>query len=130
MSGKKLPKSELVPTHTFPTTPVNTELAQIINAIGGQGGKISYNGSTGELKGSVIKDGFAYSVEKKHVGMGSVQTTTATPIGNSKEERKQQVIEFAKAHPKASQTTLGNMTGVSQGTVSTYIREAKKDGLL
>lgn len=130
MSGKESPKSELIPTQTIPSAPVNTELLQIVNAIGGQGGKISYNGLTGELKGSVTKDGFAYYVEKKHIGMASVQTTTATPIGNSKEERKQQIIELAKAYPKANQTNLGEMAGVSQGTVSTYIREAKKDGLL
>lgn len=106
------------------------EEPQIFGAVAGQGGKLTYNDKTGELKASVVKDGFAYYVEKKHVGMASIQMTTASPIGNSKEERKQQVIELAKAYPKASQTNLGEMAGVSQGTVSAYLREAKDEGVL
>lgn len=120
----------LVPAQVVVIPPIVTELQQVIGVVVGQGGKLFYNDNTGELKASVVKDGFAYYVEKKHVGMASVQTTTASPIGNSKEERKWQVIELAKAYPKASQADLGEMAGVSQGTVSTYLKEAKNEKLL
>lgn len=127
---KKTPETGLVPTHGGMVTPVVTELQQILSAVGGQGGKLSYNDKSGELKASVVKGGFAYFVEKKYVGMASVQTTTTSPIGNSKKERKQQVVELVKAYPNANQATLGEMAGVSQGTVSTYLREAKEEGLI
>lgn len=131
MPKKKQPTStELVPAQEMPAVPVLAELQNAFSVVAGQGGKLTYNDKTGELRASVVKDGYAYSVEKKHIGVTSIQTMTSSPIGNSKEERKQQVVELAKAHPKANQTTLAGMVGVSQGTISTYLQEAKDEGLL
>jgi len=127
---KKPSQTGLVPTQGIGATPVATELQQIHDVVARQGGKLAYNAQTGELKASVVDGDYAYYVEKKRIGTAIVKTMTASPVGNTKDDRKQQVIELKKNYPKASQTTLGEMAGVSQGTVSAYLQEAKSEGLL
>lgn len=97
-------------------------MSELVNGIGLENVKTSFNSKTGTASITGIRDGIQYTTTLKTQKNGIIQTSSQFDVENiSKKALKMQIKDLKKQGYK--QREIAEMLGISQPTVSNYLRK-------